>query len=132
MDEKMLASIQARNDQRRLLKSNATPGPWYVRLLDDDQAMNLVAVSTYPDRERQERWPNFNQGEIVAATLVQTPPYVEVSDDRWEENARFIAFARNDDAEDDIVALLVVVQQLREQVKRLEGKLEHTPDYASA
>jgi len=29
-------------------------------------AMNLVAISTTPDTGKQERWPDFNSGEIVA------------------------------------------------------------------
>lgn len=33
----------------------ATPGPWFVRSLDDDHAMNLVAVSTVEDTGRGER-----------------------------------------------------------------------------
>ena len=37
----------------------ATPGPWFVRLLGDDWAMNLVAVATSPDTDRSEHWPGF-------------------------------------------------------------------------
>lgn len=76
------------------LCSAATPGPWFVRYLDDDHAMNLVAVSTTPDTGRGERWPDFDHREVVAATLVQHPRYVDSGDERWDENAAFIAMAR--------------------------------------
>jgi hypothetical protein len=50
------------------LCSAATPAPWFVRTLDDDSAMNLVAVSTAPDTGTTERWPNFDHRDIIAAT----------------------------------------------------------------
>ncbi|MEV0647599.1 hypothetical protein AB0I28_20260 [Phytomonospora sp. NPDC050363] len=77
-----------------VLADAATPGPWFFRLLDDDCAMNLTAVSTKPDTGQGERWPDFEHAEIIAATLVQHPRYVDVADERWDENARFIAAAR--------------------------------------
>lgn len=89
----------------------ATPGPWFVRHLDDDAAMNLVAISTVPDTGRGERWPDFDHDEIVAATLIQRPRYVDVHDERWDENARFIANARQD------------IPRLVAEIKRLRGQL---------
>ncbi|MFE0131973.1 hypothetical protein ACFWY6_10410 [Streptomyces sp. NPDC059037] len=86
----------------------ATPGPWHMRQLDDDHAMSLVAVSTVPDTGRGERWPGFDHGEIVAATLVQQPRYVDAADGRWDENARFIARARQ-----DVPRLVAEVRRLR-------------------
>ncbi|WTE70215.1 hypothetical protein OH775_27410 [Streptomyces sp. NBC_01615] len=86
----------------------ATPGPWFVRSLDDDHAMNLVAVSTVEDTGRGERWPAFDHGEIVAATLVQQPRYVDCADERWDENAAFIAMAR-----DAVPRLVAEVRRLR-------------------
>ncbi|WP_246340678.1 hypothetical protein [Streptomyces lunaelactis] len=76
-------------DQLEELALAATPGPWHVRLLDDEDAMGLVAVSTVPDTGLGERWPHFDHHEIVAATLVQQPRYVDTADERWDENARF-------------------------------------------
>ncbi|MFF1681928.1 hypothetical protein [Streptomyces sp. NPDC058256] len=76
------------------LCSAATPAPWFVRALDDDFAMSLVAVSTAPDTGKAERWPNFDHRDIIAATLVQHPRYVDSGDERWDENAAFIAMAR--------------------------------------
>jgi predicted kinase len=93
------------------LAEAATPGPWHVRQLDDDWAMCLVAVSTVPDTGRGERWPAFDHRELVAATLVQHPRYVDAADERWDENAAFIASARAD------------VPRLVAEVRRLRGLL---------
>ncbi|ARH91608.1 hypothetical protein STRMOE7_16340 [Streptomyces sp. MOE7] len=95
------------------LCSSATPGPWFVRVLDDDSAMNLIAVSTVPDTGHSERWPGFDHGEIVAATLVQQPRYVDSADERWDENAAFIAMAR-----DALPRLVAEVRRLRDVVER--------------
>ncbi|WP_345483283.1 hypothetical protein, partial [Actinopolymorpha pittospori] len=91
------------------LAEAATPGPWFVRALDDDLAMNLVAISTVPDSGHGERWPDFDHREIVAATLVQGPHrYVDVADECWDENALFIANARQ-----DIPRLIAEIKRLR-------------------
>ncbi|MEU9276020.1 hypothetical protein AB0D87_31405 [Streptomyces sp. NPDC048342] len=89
----------------------ATPGPWFVRNLDDSHAMNLRAVSTVADTGRGERWPDFDHGELIAATLVQEPRYVDCADERWDENAAFIAMARD------------AVPRLVEEVRRLRKLL---------
>lgn len=94
----------------------ATPGPWYVRFLDDDHAMNLVAVSTVPDTGRGKRWPDFDHHEVVAATLVQEPRYVDIGDERWDENAQFIATARR-----EVPRLVAEIRRLR----RLLATKEH-------
>ncbi|MDV9176201.1 hypothetical protein R6V09_39520 [Streptomyces sp. W16] len=93
------------------LCSAATPGPWFVRSLDDDYAMSLVAVSTVEDTGQGERWPGFDHGELIAATLVQQPRYVDCADERWDENAAFIAMARQ------------AVPQLVEEIRRLRTLL---------
>ncbi|MFE6668422.1 hypothetical protein ACFVFH_33295 [Streptomyces sp. NPDC057697] len=93
------------------LCSAATPAPWFVRTLDDDSAMNLVAVSTAPDTGAAERWPNFDHRDMIAATLVQHPRYVDSGDERWDENAAFIAMARE------------AVPRLVEEVRRLRALL---------
>jgi hypothetical protein len=97
----------------------ATPGPWYVRFLDDAHFANLVAVSTLPDSGKGEALsPTSNERvppiarELVAATLVQNPVhYVDIADARWDENAAFIAAARQD------------VPRLIAEVRRLRGLL---------
>ncbi|MGC0317060.1 hypothetical protein [Kitasatospora acidiphila] len=100
-----LADIQERADA-------ATPGPWYVRQLDDEFAMSLVAVSTVADTGLGERWPDFDHHHVVAATLVQQPRYVDIADERWDENAIFIASARQD------------VPRLISEIRRLHRLLE--------
>jgi hypothetical protein len=47
----------------------------------------------------------------VAATLVQQPRYVDSSDERWDENAHFIAAAR-----DSIPRLIADIRRLRQQL----------------
>ena len=91
---------------------SATPGPWYVRNLDDDHAMNLVAVSTVPDTGRAERWPGFDHGELIAATLVQQPRYADCADGLWDQNAAFIAMARQ-----AVPELVAEVRRLRRLVE---------------
>ncbi|WP_174887071.1 hypothetical protein [Streptomyces abyssomicinicus] len=95
-------------EELEVLSQAATPGPWHVRFLDDDYAMNLVAVSTVPDTGLGERWPRFDHHEIVAATLVQQPRYVDCADELWDENARFIAAAR-----DAVPRLVAEIRRLR-------------------
>ncbi|MFF9114254.1 hypothetical protein ACF09Y_01305 [Streptomyces massasporeus] len=94
------------------LCGSATPGPWHVRNLDDDHAMNLVAVSTVPDTGRAERWPGFDHRELIVATLVQQPRYVDCADGLWDQNAAFIAMARQ------------VVPELVAEVRRLRRLVE--------
>lgn len=91
----------------------ATPGPWFVRNLDDDHAMNMVGVGTVEDSGRAQRWPDFDHRELIAATLVQHPRYVDCADERWDENAAFIAMARE------------AVPRLVAEVRRLRRLLEY-------
>jgi hypothetical protein len=70
------------NDElRELLRlaSLATPAPWFVRQLDDEVASSMVAISAVEDTGKGERWPEFDHGKIVAATLVQNPRYVDMA-----------------------------------------------------
>lgn len=78
------------------LERVASTAPWYVRQLDDEMRMSAIAVSTRPDTGVNEDmrsgiWPG---SQIVAACLVQSPPYVVPGDDRHEENAQLIAAMR--------------------------------------
>ena len=84
----------AQLDELLALARNATPRPWYVRRLDDDVAMSLLAISTVPDTGKGERWPNFDSKEIVAATLIQSPRYMSIADEKWDENAATLSLRR--------------------------------------
>ncbi len=88
----------------------ASPGPWFIRHLDDTHAMSLIAISTV-DSVRDERWPDFDHREIVAATLIQEPRYVDIADGRWDHNAHFIAAART-----DIPRLVAEIKRLRREL----------------
>ena len=101
-----LSDVELDEMQQRC--DTATAGPWFIRVLDDAHAMTLYAVSTKPDTNQGERWPDFEQWTMVAATLVQEPRYVSIEDERWVENARFIAHARS-----DVPRLVAEVRRLR-------------------
>ncbi len=84
-------------DALEALERSATTGPWHVRRLDDDHFMGAYAVSTRPDTGGNESMATgaWNGAEMVAACLIQSPPYVVPADDRFEENAALIAAMRN-------------------------------------
>ena len=79
------------------LERAATPGPWYVRYLDDDHCMNAIGIATTPDTGRHEDMAAFDwpEPELLAATLIQAPPYVVSADQLWHENAALIVALRN-------------------------------------
>jgi hypothetical protein len=95
------------------LAKKATARPWHLRQLDDDHAMSFVAISSSPDTGRGERWPDFNAGEIIAATLVQEPRYVDISDGKWDENAAYIVAAAN--------TLPSLIEEIYESRKKASG-----------
>ncbi|MBS7695665.1 MULTISPECIES: hypothetical protein [unclassified Chelatococcus] len=84
-------------DQLERLAAQATPGPWFVRFLDDIHAMSAVAVATRPATGggKSMRFGEWPSGEVIAACLIQEPPYVVPTDERYDENAALIAAMRN-------------------------------------
>jgi hypothetical protein len=64
---------------------------------------------------KHERWPTFDSKEIVAATLVQAPRYVDIGDEKWEENAAYITAAVN-----AFPALIEEVLELRRKMGQEE------------
>ena len=108
MDDAELDAIRRRAEA-------ASAGPWFVRYLDDGYAANLVAVASRPGPEHGDdgsfRDGDIDAKDIVAATLVQNPErYVDIADHRWDENADFIAHARED------------VPRLLDEIERLRGR----------
>lgn len=79
------------------LERLATPSPWHVRYLDDDHAMNAIGISTEPDTGEHEDMATFACAgpELLAACLIQAPPYVVPSDRKWRENADLMVAVRN-------------------------------------
>lgn len=83
------------------LEKDASPGPWYVIHPDDDMHMGAVAISL-SDRlsddanMRTGTWPS---DDVIAACLVQSPPYATIRDGKFEANAALIAEMRNNFAE---------------------------------
>ena len=98
------------------IASVATPRPWFVRQLDDQCAASLVAISTRPDTGKNERWPEFDPGEIVAATIVQNPRYASIADEKWDENAEYIVSAA-----EALPDLIREVLELRARLAAIEG-----------
>jgi hypothetical protein len=79
------------------LLARASPGPWHVTNLDDDWAMSAVVITRTDHGAdhlsmREETWP---VADVIAATLLQHPRYVDPPDGRWEANAALIAARRN-------------------------------------
>ena len=130
-------NTQERIDSIKARVNNATPAPWYVNFLDDSRFMNLVAVTTIPDSGKHEALldlPNDTDNEIrnsmIATTLIQAEiqggePFVEVDlgnpneinftgyseYDNWDEDAEFIAHAR-----EDIPWLLSQIEELQQRI----------------
>ena len=76
----------------------ATPAPWYVRWFDDEMCCNGYVVSTVDAGGVHEEatWPGeWDPGEMIAATLVQTSCSVSPSEGRPAANSFLIAMLRN-------------------------------------
>ena len=71
------------------MAERATPAPWYVGHFDDEHCMSAVSIEAYPGSSNQVG------SEVIAATLIQQPRYVDPSDQKWSENAGLIVEMRN-------------------------------------
>lgn len=99
--------------------SRATSGPWYAHNPDDDMSMNVFLVATTPE-EPDPWWDGEEEAKkVVAITLLQSPRVADVADGRWEENAGFIAHAR-----EDVPWLLSLLREREEEIRRLRTLLE--------
>jgi len=106
--------------------SRATPGPWYAHNPDDDMSMNVFLVATTPE-EPDPWWDGEEEAKkVVAITLLQSPRVADVADGRWEENAGFIAHAR-----EDVPWLLSLLREREEENRRLREALAAIRDYAA-
>lgn len=105
-DSEFLGEIELGYIEERA--DSATSGPWFVRLLNDRKFMSLVAVSTVPGSESDGMANELESGNNIALTLVQDPKYAAVADELWDENANFIAHARQ-----DIPRLIAEIRRLR-------------------
>jgi|GEM_PF-1330345 len=106
-----------REIEERVIK--ATPGPWYAHNLDDDMSMNVFLVATTPE-EPDPWWDGEEEAKkVVAITLLQSPRVADVADGRWEENAGFIAHAR-----EDVPWLLSLIREREEENRRLRERLD--------
>jgi hypothetical protein len=77
------------------LDQAASTAPWFVEHLDDDMCMGLVAVANGRPSTAPLGGRDWRGDQIVAACLVQSPPYVSPVDERWDQNAQLIAQMRN-------------------------------------
>ena len=74
----------------------ATPGPWFVRAMDDDLCMGAVAISTEPNTSGDnDQLSDYEFHGVIAATLIQHPEYILPKDRRWDQNADLITAVRN-------------------------------------
>ena len=83
-------------DELLELVAQATPGPWYVRCMDDTNCMSSYGVSNIDGGDEHEDWTSSNwpRDELVAVTLLQTPYAAAIKDKKWFENAVLIAEMR--------------------------------------
>lgn len=82
-------------DELAELDRAATPGPWFVRAMDDDMCCSATAVATKPNvsEDNDDLTQSAFHG-VVAATYLQHRDYVMPADDRGNENASLIAAVR--------------------------------------
>jgi len=104
------------------LCQQATPGPWYTRVTDDEAFMNARYVSVdrgpgwgYDDKRSMGR--DGDPKKVIAITLLQYPCLAFIGDNKYNENTEFIAEARE--------ALPYWLQRVRE----LEEVLKEVSDY---
>lgn len=102
-----LEEIRRRNAERRLIKNQAAPGPWYVK------ANVYRGYGTKYEVKRQN---------VLQPNHVPAPDETVVQEGLDRKNKEFIAYARNDEPERDIDTLLAWVSELlplKEENQRL-------------
>ncbi|TCQ11207.1 hypothetical protein C8J40_101595 [Sphingomonas sp. PP-CC-3A-396] len=82
-------------DALTALDQAATPGPWYVRAMDDENATCATAVATKPNTSGDnDDLSSSTYHGVVAATSIQHHDYIVPADGRSRENAALIAAVR--------------------------------------
>ena len=82
-------------DALTALDRAATPGPWYVRAMDDENATCATAVATKPNTSGDnDDLSSSTYHGVVAATSIQHHDYIVPADGRSRENAALIAAVR--------------------------------------
>lgn len=82
-------------DQLSDLECQASLALWRVVHLDDNHCMSLVAITNNDAPMGNVEGRDWEGTHVLAATLVQEPPYVLPDDQRWDENAALIVAVRN-------------------------------------
>lgn len=80
--EQWLADLEAK-------AKAATPGAWHIIEADDERFMSAVYVATTPE----DATPGETPENVIAVTLLQSPRVACIADEKWDENATFIAAA---------------------------------------
>ncbi len=101
----------------------ATPGPWYSHNVDDAAFMNVYLVSdSKTEPEMGDMSGLVEHGKVIALTLYQAPRVVCHADERWSENADYIAAANP-------ARVLALLARVRRQAARV-GELTRERDKA--
>lgn len=79
------------------IEERCTPGPWFVRWLDDQSYMSSVAISTDRGSVRNIKFNNYqwDSSDIVALFLLQSPDLVNHIDGKYSENVEMVCAVRN-------------------------------------
>lgn len=87
----------------------ATPGPWFTRILSDEYASAVTAVTTKPP-SLSDPPEYFDPTEVVAITYLDNPAYATRDVREGDRNALYIAHARI-----DLLKLIEEVRRLRSE-----------------
>ena len=119
-EQERLSQIKARCDA-------ATEGPWVMVHGDDEYSMNLYCVAPKSIAHKVDTEENVALDGVICGTLVQVPKTIghnsnelnEVIGPKWEENADFIAHAR-----EDVPFLLNEIERLNKMIGIAEDALD--------
>jgi|HubBroStandDraft_6_1064221.scaffolds.fasta_scaffold1685824_1 hypothetical protein len=90
--------------------NGATPGPWFTRILSDEYANAITAVTTKQPKLNDPP-EYFDPSEVVSITFLDGPAYATREIREADRNASFIAHARV-----DLVRLIEEIRRLRSEM----------------